>query len=122
LSNLRPSKNHIIAAILLVLWLLLAVAAVRQFALSKNTLMTIRPATSLQTSGIYAFSRNPMYLSLLLLYSGLAIFFGNWWTVMLLPLLIITVQFYVINREERYLHAAFGDAYAACQRRVRRWI
>jgi protein-S-isoprenylcysteine O-methyltransferase Ste14 len=119
---LHTSGARVIAAILLAVWLLVAIAAVRRFVLTNNTLMTIRPATSLQTTGIYAFSRNPMYLSLLLLYSGLAVFFGNWWTLILLPLLMITLRLYVINREERYLHAAFGDAYAAYQRRVRRWI
>jgi protein-S-isoprenylcysteine O-methyltransferase Ste14 len=63
-----------------------------------------------------------MYVSLVCLYSGLAVFLGNWWTLILLPFLIIVVQLYVINKEEQYLQQAFGNSYTEYKRRVRRWI
>ena len=58
--------------------------------------MTIRPARSLQTDGIYAWTRNPMYLGLLFLYSGLALLLGNGWTLLLIPFLMLFVQLYII--------------------------
>ena len=50
-----------------------------QFFKTKNSVVTIKPANSLQTTGIYSVTRNPMYISLLLFYTGLAFMIGNWW-------------------------------------------
>ena len=108
--------------LLIVLYVFLAFNSIRQFVVTKNTIVTIKPATSLQTTGIYAFTRNPMYLSLLLLYSGIAVFSGNSWTFLMLPILVIVIQLYVILKEEQYLHHAFGAQYDAYKRKVRRWI
>lgn len=108
--------------LMIALYLLFFIPALRRFILSKNTLITVRPANSLQTSGIYSFTRNPMYVSLVCLYCGLAMFFGNWWTFILLPLLVIVVQLYVIKKEEQYLQQAFGSSYYEYKRKVRRWI
>ncbi|MGV3527277.1 MAG: methyltransferase family protein [Flavisolibacter sp.] len=102
--------------------LLFNVPALRQFFQTKNTLVTIRPAHSLQTTGIYAISRNPMYVSLFLLYVGLAFLFGNWWNFIVLPLLIVVIQQYVIRREECYLDQRFGEEYLDYKARVRRWL
>jgi protein-S-isoprenylcysteine O-methyltransferase Ste14 len=96
--------------------------AMRQFVKTRNTLVTIKPAHSLQTTGIYSVTRNPMYLSLLLLYTGLALLLGSWWTLLLLPVLIGLMARFVIRREEQYLERAFGDEYTSYKRRVRRWI
>jgi len=63
-----------------------------------------------------------MYLSLVFLYSGLGIFIGNWWTLILLPVLIGVVQLYVINKEEQYLQDAFGQEYQSYKNTVRRWL
>ncbi|HTN06800.1 isoprenylcysteine carboxylmethyltransferase family protein [Agriterribacter sp.] len=101
---------------------LLVLPAVWKFFVSKNTVMTMKPASSLQTTGIYNFTRNPMYLGLLLLYCGIAVFKGNWWTFIIIPLLITTVQLYVIKKEEHYLQRAFGNKYLQYKKKVRRWI
>ncbi|HEX4852058.1 MAG TPA: isoprenylcysteine carboxylmethyltransferase family protein [Puia sp.] len=93
-----------------------------QFVRTKNSVIPIRPASSLQTKGIYSITRNPMYMGLLLLYSGVAITKGNWWSLMLIPLLIVIVQFLIIKREEAYLEREFGDDYSDYKKRVRRWI
>lgn len=112
-----------IAGILfIVLYLSFFIAALSRFFLSKNTLITIRPARSLETSGVYSVTRNPMYLSLVFLYSGLGIFLGNWWTFLLLAFLIAVVQSYVIQKEEQYLRRAFGSDYDRYRKKVRRWI
>jgi protein-S-isoprenylcysteine O-methyltransferase Ste14 len=92
------------------------------FIKSKNTVITVKPATSLQTTGIYSISRNPMYVGLILIYLGLTFQFGNWWTLILLPLLIATVNYLIILPEERYLTRAFGDDYINYKKKVRRWI
>ncbi|MGN6247327.1 MAG: methyltransferase family protein [Ginsengibacter sp.] len=112
----------IAGSIFLFIAIILTVISLRKFFLSKNTIITIKPASSLQTTGIYRFTRNPMYLSLLFLYLGLACFLGNWWNLLLLPILILVVQQYVIIREEKYLLRRFGTEYLDYKSRVRRWL
>lgn len=99
-----------------------SIPAIRQFFKTKNTLIPIKPAASLQTTGIYAMSRNPMYTGLFMNYLGLAFIFGNWWTLFLLPLLYFLITYRVILPEEKYLTRAFGDAYTEYKKKVRRWV
>ena len=98
------------------------IPALRQFAKTKNTLITIKPASSLQTTGIYSFTRNPMYLSLLLIYTGIALLAGNWWTLLSVPLLAVLITRFIIRNEEKYLERAFGQTYLDYKLKVRRWI
>ena len=104
------------------LWLCLFLLSMAKFITSKNTLVTVKPASTLQTTGIYSLTRNPMYLSLVMLYTGIAMFWGNWYTLFLLPLLILFVQLYIIRKEEKYLERAFGEQYKQYRSAVRRWI
>src|SRR5689334_23376150 len=62
-----PSK--IIGSLTILIGLFFTFPALRQFFKTRNTLVTIKPANSLQTTGIYSISRNPMYISLLLFYT-----------------------------------------------------
>lgn len=121
-SFFHTGTAHIIGMVTIVAGLCFNIPALRQFARTKNTLVTVKPAASLQTSGIYAISRNPMYLSLLLLYTGLALWFGNWWTLLLLPVLAIVITYFIIKPEERYLERAFGKTYFDYKQKVRRWL
>jgi len=107
---------------LIVFSLLFNLTALRKFFITKNSLIPHKPARSLETGGIYSYSRNPMYFGLLLLYSGLAVLLGNWWTFILIPLLILVVQLWIIKKEEIYLENAFGKEYHNYRKRVRRWI
>ena len=93
-----------------------------KFFKTRNTVILIKPASSLQTDGVYAISRNPMYVGLLFVYLGITCFIGNWWNVILIPLLIFIMQAYVIKREEKYLERAFGDKFIKYKKRVRRWL
>ena len=81
-----------------------------------------RPATALVTDGPYRLSRNPMYLGFTLLYLGIALLSGSLWPLLLLPLVLLTMHFGVIVREEAYLERRFGEAYREYRRRVKRWL
>jgi protein-S-isoprenylcysteine O-methyltransferase Ste14 len=108
--------------ILLIIALFFLVRSLRQFFQSKNTLILIKPASSLQTTGIYGISRNPMYVGLAIVYLGITCFIGNWWNIILFPLLFLIVQEYIIKREEKYLELEFGQQYEEYKRTVRRWL
>jgi len=116
------SGNKMAGLVCIACYLFLFLPAMIRFIRSKNTLVTIKPASSLETCGIYSFSRNPMYLSLLFLYGGIAFFKGNSWTFLLIPFLILAVQYYVISKEEKYLLRTFGNEYDHYKKKVRRWI
>ena len=86
---------------------------------------TIRPnkaATTLVQRGPYAFTRNPLYLSLVTATAGLGFLLRSPWIFVLWPFLVLILDRAVIAKEERHLDAAFGEAYADYKGRVRRWI
>ena len=96
-------------------------AAAATFRRARTSLIPNRPANALVTSGPYRFTRNPMYVSLVVLYLGVTLALNSWWPLLLLPFVILVVTRSVIMREERYLSAAFPE-YAAYRARVRRWL
>jgi protein-S-isoprenylcysteine O-methyltransferase Ste14 len=112
----------IIGIIFTITGLTITLPAVIKFFKTKNTLMPHKPAHSLQTSGIYTISRNPMYLGLLILYMGIGCFKGNLWSFIMIPLVILAVTNLVILNEEKYLERAFGIDYIKYHKKVRRWI
>ena len=111
-----------VGILFLITALFFLVSSLGKFFRSKNTLVLIKPASSLQTNGIYGISRNPMYVGLLFVYLGIACFIGNWWNIILFPLLLLIMQEYIIKREENYLVRAFGEKYLAYKSEVRRWL
>lgn len=111
-----------IGILLQVVALCFLIPSLTKFFKTKNTIVLIKPATSLQTNGVYGISRNPMYVGLVLVYLGVACFIGNWWHIILFPLLIFIVQSYIIKSEENYLQRAFGDKFLQYKKQVRRWL
>ncbi len=81
-----------------------------------------RPVSALLTTGPFGLSRNPLYLALILLYSGLAILLNAFWSFVLLPAVIAIIAHWVITPEEEYLERAFGDEYLGYKKRVRLWL
>jgi protein-S-isoprenylcysteine O-methyltransferase Ste14 len=79
-------------------------------------------STALVTTGIYRFTRNPMYVGFSLWYLGISLLCNALWPMLALPIVLIVMHQGVIPREEAYLHHRFGDAYAQYRQRVRRWI
>jgi hypothetical protein len=80
------------------------------------------PSHNFGRSGPYRLTRNPMYLSLALLYAGIAILYQSIWALLLLFPVLFIIDRHVIVLEELYLERRFGSAYARYRTRVRRWI
>lgn len=118
----KTSTSQIIGIFFLIAAILLLLSAIFTFLKNKTTMLPMKPASALQTKGIYSITRNPMYLGLLCTYIGSTFLFGNFWMLILLPFLIFTFQKYIISKEEAYLHRAFGEQYKMYQSKVRRWI
>lgn len=81
-----------------------------------------RPAVALVTSGPFQYSRNPGYLSLLMMYVGIALWLDAVWPFLFLPGVIVIIHRGVIRREERYLEAKFGEPYRDYRGHTRRWV
>jgi protein-S-isoprenylcysteine O-methyltransferase Ste14 len=88
----------------------------------KTAIFPNRDASRLVIAGPYQWTRNPMYLGMSVAYVGLCLLLSAGWPLPILPLVLLTVRRLVIDREERYLSAAFGEEYRAYQRRVGRWL
>ena len=113
-----------IAIMLLVAGLLLALAAVVSFIAAKTTINPLRPsrASSLITTGVFGFSRNPIYLADLLILAALAAWLGNIINLLFLFVFVWILQRFQIVSEERALTQLFGERYVAYCSQVRRWL
>ena len=114
----------LLASLLYVAGFAIVAAGVRAVRLARTTTNPLRPetASTLVASGIYARTRNPMYLGLALLLLGWAAQLAALWPA-LGPLLFVgyMTRFQILP-EERALATLFGTAYADYRRRVRRWL
>ncbi len=81
-----------------------------------------RPPMKLVVGGPFRFSRNPIYVSLALGYTGITIGFNSLFSLLLLILALLAVNYFVISREEKYLEKKFGEEYLSYKSRVRRWL
>lgn len=81
-----------------------------------------KPATALVVTGPFRYTRNPLYLSLTLLYLGIAALVNALWPLVLLPVVLVVIRRWVIAREELYLKRKFGEAYRKYKATVRHWL
>ncbi len=80
------------------------------------------PTNTILERGPYRLTRNPMYLTMVLVCIGFAIILWNVWILILTPVCAWILNQFAIKPEEAYLERAFGESYRAYKRRVRRWI
>jgi protein-S-isoprenylcysteine O-methyltransferase Ste14 len=97
-------------------------AGIGRFARARTTILPHGHASALVTSGVYGFTRNPMYVGLTIAYLGLTAQQRLLWALPFLPLPLIALARVIVPFEEARLRRLFGDAYTAYCGRVRRWI
>jgi protein-S-isoprenylcysteine O-methyltransferase Ste14 len=81
-----------------------------------------KPVSHIATEGPFRYTRNPGYLSMAMIYTGIASLANALWAILLLPGALLVIQRGVIEREERYLERNFGQEYLRYKSQVRRWI
>ena len=81
-----------------------------------------KPSSSLVIVGPYRVTRNPMYLSLALLYVSFGFLLSIAWAFIVLPAIMFIMNVYVIRREESYLESKFGEQYRDYKKQVHRWL
>lgn len=106
------------------LGLAIEIVAALAFAKRRTTLLPWAPerTETLVVSGLFRFSRNPMYLGQALLLAAWVIYLGTWPALAAVPAYVLYLNRFQIGPEERILAAKFGNAYESYRARVRRWV
>ena len=117
-------RRTTIAAICWIAGFAITFGGLLQFRRAKTTINPITPeaTTALVMSGIYRFSRNPMYLGFLFALLGWAVFLSHLLAFALLPFFLLYMNRFQIEPEERALSAKFGEQFNEYRRSVRRWL
>jgi protein-S-isoprenylcysteine O-methyltransferase Ste14 len=110
-----------VAALIFALGCWIAVRAKGVFERTGTNVEPWKPATALATEGVYAKSRNPMYVGTWIMAVGIAVAFASDWGLVLLIPAGLVLHYGVVLREERYLGAKFGDDYRGYVERVPRY-
>ena len=119
-----PTWALVSALVLAVIAIALCASAIWSFRASKTTVNPTTPSSAsfVVSSGVYRFTRNPMYLAFLLLLSAWAICLANPVSSVALPLFVLFMNRFQIEPEERALRAKFGSQYEQYLVQVRRWV
>jgi protein-S-isoprenylcysteine O-methyltransferase Ste14 len=99
-----------------------AFSALRELREAHTPFDVREPTTAVVTTGIYAYTRNPLYLAMMMLYLGIGSLRNSRWHWLLALPTAVALQVAVIAREEAYLERKFGAEYLDYKARVRRWI
>ncbi len=117
-----PERYWIGGLIAVAAVLILVVWPARQFQQSGQDPKPWTPTPEMVVHGPYKFTRNPMYLGMLLFCIGFAIILSDLWILILTPVCGWLIYYFAIRHEEAYLEEKFGDAYRAYKAGVRRWV
>ena len=102
--------------------LALFLLSVREFSRHGTPVRGTEPVITIVATGPYRFSRNPIYLSFVLLQLGIALTANSVWILLMVIPTFLYLSFGVIAREESYLARKFGDEYVRYRQSVRRWL
>lgn len=103
--------------------IVLLLACVREFYVAGHgTLAPWAPPTALVMTGLYQWSRNPMYVGVLLILSGWAIGFHSWPIALYALVVLVAFHLRIVLHEEPWLARTFGEAWTQYRKRVPRWL
>lgn len=117
-----PSPWRLSGLIAVAVGLWLNVAADRAFKAHDTTVKPFELSQVLVTDGVFRFTRNPMYLGMVLILIGVAVSLGTLSPFLACAAFAALLHFRFILVEERMLAATFGPRWEAYRKRTRRWI
>ncbi len=119
-----PRVRAVVAIVVALAGVATGISALAAFRRAKTTHNPMKPETSssLVTSGVYRFTRNPMYAGLALALLAWAVFLSSPWALLGIVVFVLYMNRFQIAPEERILAGKFGAAYSAYQGTVRRWL
>ena len=122
--KIEIGRGYVFGSIIILLGIIIILSAIVLFKKYKTTITPLKPskATKLIVSGVYKFSRNPMYLGLLLVLLGISIILNLTGGFFLIPLFILYLNIFQIVPEENAMVDLFKDEFLEYRKNVRRWI
>ena len=113
-----------VSVIILIIGLIVIISPVIDFIKSKTTVNPVKfkNVNTLVTTGIYRYSRNPMYLGMILIIISTTVYYLNFLSVFSPLIFYIWINKFQINREEIFLEDKFGSEYLKYKSKTRRWI
>ena len=122
--KIEISNDLFISSFMIIIGLIIMLSAIILFKKYQTTITPLNPsnATKLITDGIYKYSRNPMYLGLLLVLFGISIVLNPIGGLSLIPLFILYLNLFQIIPEENAMVDLFKDEFLEYKENVRRWI
>jgi protein-S-isoprenylcysteine O-methyltransferase Ste14 len=122
LALLVPSPIDLAGVVLVVVGLGITLWAAGLFRLAGTPVVPFTQSTVLVTGGIYRWTRNPMYLGLVIALLGLAVVLGTLGAFVPIPLFVWQIRRKFVLPEEAFLEGIFGGRYLEYKARVRRWL
>ena len=122
ISQLMSGLWRLIGILPLVLGIVISYAAEKQFHKVGTTVHPFEDSSQLVTDGLFRFSRNPMYLGMVLILLGVAFLLGSLTPFGVVPLFWLWIDIQFIRREEQMLDTHFGRDWLEYKTQVRRWI
>ena len=121
---LKLMSSWAVAVLFMLIGGMVIVMAVAQFAKAKTTVNPMNPNDSSQivAKGIFSVSRNPMYVGMVLILSGLAMGLGSLLAWLMIIGFVLYMTYFQIKPEEQILAEKFGDDYVQYCAKVRRWV
>ncbi len=126
--ELRVPPPVVAGLVALLMWSTVGIAigliAFFQFRKAATTVHPMKPqeSSALVAGGVYRFTRNPMYLGMLLILTAWGLWLANAAALLALPVFVAYISRFQIAPEERALEARFGASFADYRRAVRRWL
>jgi len=122
LFRLPQEVRLISSAVLAAISFYFALGSIIALLRNKTPFDPSKPTVTIVCQGPFQLSRNPMYLSLLLLLAGVALFTSSLWLCLAVPALWIVLDKSAVRPEEEYLERNFGGRYLEYKAKVRRWL
>ena len=118
-----PDK-HSISLLILLIGIFILINPVFKLIKSKTTVNPIKfkKVNKLVTSGIYKYSRNPMYLGMILIIISTTVIYLNYYSMITPLIFYFWINRFQIKREEIFLKEKFGKEYLSYMSKTRRWI
>jgi len=121
-AQVVPSPYNWFGIALLALGIAISLSASNRFRRAGTPVVPFERSTTLVTGGAFRYTRNPMYLGLVVTLTGTAILFGTLTPWLVIPVFVWLIVTHFIRGEERFLEDIFGGEYLAYKNRVRRWL
>jgi len=124
LESIYLPYRQTVSVLILIIGIVVIISPVFDFIKSKTTVNPIKfqNVNRLVTTGIYRYSRNPMYLGMILIIISTTVYYLNFLSVFSPLIFYIWINKFQISREEIFLEGKFGNEYLKYKSKTRRWI